>query len=149
MREGSCRFKEAYFKNVLILRVQAVGIWRAFLESENHETFEGGEVMKSYVSEEEQSSESGGTEMLSATRKMLLAVKTLTALTMAALLMSAASACSPVFEATRPNPVDLDQFTVGQSREQVVGQLGAPVSNVKEAGDLATSTSSTLAVPGR
>lgn len=41
------------------------------------------------------------------------------------------SACSPVMEATRPDPVDLSQFATGESRVQVVEALGAPVAKVK------------------
>ncbi len=35
-------------------------------------------------------------------------------------------------EATRPDPVDLSQFAVGESRVQVVEQLGAPTASVKD-----------------
>jgi hypothetical protein len=41
--------------------------------------------------------------------------------------------CSPVFEATRPDPVDLSQFAVGESRVQVIEQIGAPTAQVKDA----------------
>ena len=44
----------------------------------------------------------------------------------------ALSACSPVFEATRPDPVDLSQFVVGENRVQVVEQLGAPTATVND-----------------
>src|SRR5208282_908037 len=40
--------------------------------------------------------------------------------------------CSPVFEATRPDPVDLTQFVVGEKRVQVVEQVGAPTATVKD-----------------
>ena len=43
------------------------------------------------------------------------------------LLSAMLSACSPVMEATRPDPVDLSQFVVGESHVQVVEQLGAPI----------------------
>jgi hypothetical protein len=41
-------------------------------------------------------------------------------------------ACSPVMEATRPTPVDLSDFAVGESRIQVIEQLGAPTATVKD-----------------
>jgi len=40
----------------------------------------------------------------------------------------AAASCSPVLEATRPDPVDLDQFVVGESRMNVLAELGNPVA---------------------
>jgi len=39
--------------------------------------------------------------------------------------------CSPVMEATRPTPVDMSQFAVGESRVQVVEAIGAPTTNVQ------------------
>jgi hypothetical protein len=45
------------------------------------------------------------------------------------------SSCSVVMEATRPDPVDLSQFTIGEGRPQIVEQLGAPVANVKQGDD--------------
>lgn len=39
--------------------------------------------------------------------------------------------CSPVMEATRPTPVDISQFAVGESRVNIVEALGAPIANVK------------------
>ncbi len=38
-----------------------------------------------------------------------------------------------MFEATRPDPVDLSQFAVGESRVQVIEQIGAPTAQVKDA----------------
>ncbi len=35
-------------------------------------------------------------------------------------------------EATRPDPVDTSQFTVGESRLQIVEVLGAPTATVKQ-----------------
>jgi hypothetical protein len=35
-------------------------------------------------------------------------------------------------EATRPDPVDMSQFAVGESRTQVVGVVGAPTATVKD-----------------
>lgn len=51
--------------------------------------------------------------------------------TAAAMLLTVA-ACSPVMEATRPTPVDMSQFAVGESRTQVVGVVGAPTAQVKD-----------------
>jgi hypothetical protein len=55
-----------------------------------------------------------------------------TTLTLAGILMLAATACSPVMEATRPDPVDMSQFAVGESRTQVVGVVGGPTATVKD-----------------
>jgi hypothetical protein len=41
-------------------------------------------------------------------------------------------ACSVVMEASRPVPVDISQFAIGEGRPQVVETLGAPVATVKE-----------------
>jgi hypothetical protein len=38
-------------------------------------------------------------------------------------------------EATRPNPVDINQFAVGENRMAVIQSIGSPVGNVKNAGD--------------
>jgi len=35
-------------------------------------------------------------------------------------------------EATRPTPVDLDEYQIGQSRDSILERLGAPESSVKE-----------------
>lgn len=43
-------------------------------------------------------------------------------------------ACSPVMEATRPNPVDLGQLAVGESRAVVEAELGPPVSSITDRG---------------
>ena len=40
--------------------------------------------------------------------------------------------CSVVMEATRPDPVDLSQFTIGEGRPQVVESLGAPATTIKD-----------------
>jgi hypothetical protein len=53
-------------------------------------------------------------------------------LILAGILMLAATGCSPVMEATRPTPVDIQQFTVGESRTQVIGVLGSPSSSIKD-----------------
>src|SRR5262249_7337074 len=55
-----------------------------------------------------------------------------TILTLAGTLMLAATACSPVMEATRPTPVDISQFVVGESRVQVIGVVGSPTAQVKD-----------------
>jgi hypothetical protein len=44
------------------------------------------------------------------------------------------SACSPVMEANRPDPVDLNQFAIGQDRMSIVAQLGSPVSTIQDKG---------------
>ncbi|HVN89030.1 MAG TPA: hypothetical protein VMT61_04370 [Candidatus Binataceae bacterium] len=41
--------------------------------------------------------------------------------------------CSPVLEATRPNPVDLTQFRPGQSHDSVIETVGTPKGTLKEA----------------
>jgi hypothetical protein len=53
-------------------------------------------------------------------------------LTLAGTLMLAATACSPVLEATRPAPTRLGQFTPGETRQQVVSTIGAPNSQNKD-----------------
>ena len=50
-------------------------------------------------------------------------------------LCSALTGCSPVMEATRPDPVDINQFAVGESRTRVVEVIGAPLSNVSDNGN--------------
>jgi outer membrane protein assembly factor BamE (lipoprotein component of BamABCDE complex) len=42
------------------------------------------------------------------------------------------SGCSVYMEATRPTPVVLDEYQVGQSRDSVLERLGAPESSAKE-----------------
>jgi hypothetical protein len=42
------------------------------------------------------------------------------------------TACAPVMEATRPSPVNLSQFKLGDSRASVISELGSPVSSHKE-----------------
>jgi hypothetical protein len=42
------------------------------------------------------------------------------------------SGCSVVMESTRPTPVDMSQFAVGESRLQIVETLGAPTATVKQ-----------------
>lgn len=43
-----------------------------------------------------------------------------------------AEGCSVYMEATRPTPVDLSQFDVGQTRDSVLESLGSPQSTVTE-----------------
>jgi hypothetical protein len=38
-------------------------------------------------------------------------------------------------EATRPDPVDINQFAVGENRMAVIQSIGSPVGNVKNGGD--------------
>jgi hypothetical protein len=42
------------------------------------------------------------------------------------------ASCSPVMEATRPDPVDLNQFVIGETRINVVSVLGSPVATVPD-----------------
>ena len=44
-------------------------------------------------------------------------------------------ACSPVLEATRPDPVDTTQFTVGEGRINVMAELGNPAATMTDAGN--------------
>jgi len=48
------------------------------------------------------------------------------------LLGLSAGGCSTYLEATRPEPVDLDKFTLGEARINVVGEVGSPASSVKD-----------------
>lgn len=48
------------------------------------------------------------------------------------LSLLALSGCSPVMEATRPDPVDLSQFAIGESRIQIIEQIGSPTATVKD-----------------
>ena len=52
-------------------------------------------------------------------------------------LLTAAScitlaACSPVMEATRPEPVDVKQFVIGQSHVNILAEIGNPVATTKD-----------------
>ncbi len=49
----------------------------------------------------------------------------------AALLATGLAGCGPVLEATRDTPVNLDKGGVGESRVNVMADLGAPVPTVK------------------
>ena len=40
--------------------------------------------------------------------------------------------CSPVMEATRPDPVDLSQFTIGEKRMNVLAEIGSPVATTPD-----------------
>jgi hypothetical protein len=40
--------------------------------------------------------------------------------------------CSTVMEANRPDPVDLQKYSVGEKRMDVIARLGAPESSVKD-----------------
>ena len=42
--------------------------------------------------------------------------------------------CSPVMEATRPNPVDIGQLAVGESRAEAEAELGPPVCTITDRG---------------
>jgi hypothetical protein len=47
------------------------------------------------------------------------------------MLAACLAGCGPVLEATRDTPVNLDHVAVGESRVNVMADLGAPVSTVK------------------
>jgi len=51
---------------------------------------------------------------------------------LATLLLTYAAGCSVYMEATRPTPVELDEYQIGQSRDSVLERLGAPESMAKE-----------------
>jgi hypothetical protein len=51
-------------------------------------------------------------------------------LAVACLLMS--QGCSIYMEATRPTPIALDEYQIGQSRDSVLERLGAPETTAKE-----------------
>ena len=50
-------------------------------------------------------------------------------------LVGALAGCGPVLEATRDTPVNLDKVVVGESRVNVMADLGAPLSTVKNNGN--------------
>lgn len=45
------------------------------------------------------------------------------------------SACGPVLEATRPDPVDIHQFVPGERRINVLAEVGAPVASTTDNGN--------------
>ena len=47
----------------------------------------------------------------------------------------AVCACSPVMEATRPDPVDLSQFVAGQQRIDIMAEIGSPATTTIDGGD--------------
>ena len=49
-----------------------------------------------------------------------------------ALVVIVGSGCSVVMESTRPTPIDMSQFAVGESHLQIVEVLGAPTGTVKD-----------------
>lgn len=49
------------------------------------------------------------------------------------LVLCMVSGCSPYMEVTRPTPVDLAQFTPGQSRLSTLEETGAPVTTTTDA----------------
>lgn len=50
--------------------------------------------------------------------------------------LSCLSACAPVMEANRPDPVNLKKFVVGEtSRMNVVAQVGSPSSTMQDNGN--------------
>ena len=53
-------------------------------------------------------------------------MKSILSVCAALLLASCLAACSVYMEATRPTPVDLNDYQVGMSRDAVLGKLGAP-----------------------
>jgi hypothetical protein len=44
-------------------------------------------------------------------------------------------ACSVVLEATRPDPVDMSQFSVGEDHTRIAATLGAPAATIKQGQD--------------
>lgn len=40
--------------------------------------------------------------------------------------------CAPVMEATRPDPVDISQFIVGENRIKILSDIGSPVASTPE-----------------
>ena len=45
------------------------------------------------------------------------------------------AACSPVMEATRPDPIDLQQFVSGEDRLKIIGQIGTPLAKESKNSD--------------
>ena len=41
------------------------------------------------------------------------------------------AACSPIMEATRPDPIDMKQFVIGESRLKVLAAVGSPLATAK------------------
>ena len=54
---------------------------------------------------------------------------------MAPAVAGVAAGCSPFMEANRPEPVDLSQFSTGQSHLQIIKVLGPPLTTVKDNGN--------------
>ena len=50
-------------------------------------------------------------------------------------VVSVVYACSAYMEATRPEPTDISQFTIGTPREDVLTRLGQPVVSTTENGN--------------
>lgn len=44
-------------------------------------------------------------------------------------------ACSPVMESNRPDPVDMTQFVIGESKTKVLMAIGSPLATTKEKDD--------------
>jgi hypothetical protein len=51
---------------------------------------------------------------------------------LAVLVVILVTGCSPVMEANRPDPVDLSQFVVGESRLKIIADLGSPLASEKD-----------------
>jgi len=51
------------------------------------------------------------------------------------LILVALPACSPVMEAMRPDPVDLSEFAIGESRLKVIATVGSPLASEKDGKD--------------
>jgi hypothetical protein len=45
------------------------------------------------------------------------------------------AACSPVMEANRPDPIDMSQFVIGESRMNVLAVVGSPLGTTKDKGN--------------
>ncbi len=49
-------------------------------------------------------------------------------------LSALVTACSPVMEATRPDPVDINRFVIGEKRVDILAEFGNPAATVPDAG---------------
>src|SRR5436305_14747677 len=48
------------------------------------------------------------------------------------MLLIVLGGCSPIMEVTRPSPVDLSRFTIGENRIDVIAELGTATTNVPD-----------------
>jgi hypothetical protein len=47
-------------------------------------------------------------------------------------VVAALCACSPIMEANRPDPVDVNQFALGQSKISVMSEVGGPIATTPD-----------------